>query len=310
MPASVASAAAGAVAGKVAGKLLGGGKKSSGSSGPGFIPFRAGGLNSAINSDGQVAVAFDKFTDRGATRREALEGIKRGFLNSASDVRGLIPRFGQSFDTRLNELGGFIDQVSPGFGRLTDARVQSIRNQRDQTISNAVDDFARRGILGSSLAQSALSSIDSEFAEQESEARALSFLEELDLSTRLTEERFQTDISGLQNELDNLLLAGSFDRASSQADIDELNTQLNAGLAAMGAATQAATQAKDLEMRLAAQNAVGQGNLAALMTKNISDSGFSGNLFGGGNFSNQVESLGGSEAVASNIAGSMFGGLA
>lgn len=265
MAGSIAASVAGAAAGQLVGKALGGKKKSSGGGG-GFAPLVGGGLSIVPDGAGTI------YVNPKANRTNLVNNISQGFLRSADDVRGLIPRLGSAFDSRLNELSGFVDQVRPGFGALTDARVQSIRNQRDQTISNAADDFARRGISGSSLAQSALSSIDREFAQAEGEARAQSFLEELDVSTQLTQERFQTDLSRLQSELDNLLLAGSFERAGDQTQLDDLNTQLNAGLAAMGAATQAATAANELETRLAAQNAVGQGNLAALFANKLGPS--------------------------------------
>jgi len=282
----MAGSVAGAIAGKVAGKVLGGGKKDGGSQGPSFVPFKAGGLSATLDGAGKIVV------DRGFGRQDTITAIRDNYLNSAADIRGFIPKFNTTFDTRANELTGLMEQVKPGFGALTSARVNAVHNARDKAISNLADDYGRRGILGSNLAQDNIAAIRSDFANQEAEVRAASFLEELDVTTQLMQERFQTDIGKFQTEMDNLLMASQFERSSDQFEYDALNVELNAGLASMGASISALSSLNEIEAKLAAQNAIGQGNMAALFADKATpffDDLFTG--FGNGGLSNDAINL-------------------
>ena len=100
-------------------------------------------------------------------------------------------------------------QVTPGFGRLTQARVNAIGDARRRTIGDLRENLSRRRILGSSFANDAETRASAEFAKLEEEARAQSFLEELDLSSRLIDRQTELNVANLNAALSELNLQGN-----------------------------------------------------------------------------------------------------
>lgn len=101
-------------------------------------------------------------------------------------------------------VGGFnalLGQVNPGFGKLTDARVGAITNARERTTSDLRDSLARRRIAGSSFANDSIARTEAEFGQAEATARAESFLEELDTTAKLLDQRFKVQDEVVMKEL-------------------------------------------------------------------------------------------------------------
>lgn len=170
MAGSIAGAVAGGLASKAAGKLLGG----------------KGGGSVDIPMSAQMAspIRLDSNYYQLAPNGDRNFSFNRNPIIDAwlDESRNLRRGAGAA-------IGGLLDQVRPGMGALTDARVRSVRDARDASVSNLRDNLARHRVLGSSFGQDAVSRTDAEFAKLEGEERARSFLEELDLTSRLIQEQ-------------------------------------------------------------------------------------------------------------------------
>lgn len=292
MPGSVASAVGSAVASKAIGSLMGGGKKSSGggasATGGMTVPqFLAGGLDFTYNmSDpSKLYVNHSKYS-AGAMqdpsvqlRQKSIADIVSAYKNQATDIRGQIPQAQGFFGDAISSLTRNIAEVRPGFGRLTDARVQSVRNAGEAERSDLRSNLAKRRVLGSSFAGDALTRQGLETGQQEAAVRAQSFLEELDLETKLIGDRLATQISSLDYTRDLANQAFSADRAASQTDLDELNTQLAVVTGIIGTMGQIAQQNAALEAQYAAQGAAARGGMIGDIAGPIGR-GF-GNMVGG-----------------------------
>lgn len=220
MAGTALAAVGSAVAGKVAGKVLGGGDTASGAAAPPPMLFKAGGLSSSINDEGQLTIGSSK------ARKALLERIKQSYGDQAGVIRGeLAPRFETAYNNGLASVDSLISQVSPGVGRLTDARMQGLDNARERTISNLSENLARRRISGSSFGQNSLVSAENEFAQQEAELRAESFLEELEITNQLEQQKLQIGTSAAEQAYQFVLDAYTLDRAGDQVDLDEMNKQ-------------------------------------------------------------------------------------
>lgn len=117
--------------------------------------------------------------------------------------------YAQSLIDQLRTAGGdavgginaLLGQVNPGFGKLTDARVGAITSARERTTSDLRDSLARRRIAGSSFANDSIARTEAEFGQAEATARAESFLEELDTTAKLLDQRFKVQEDVVTKEL-------------------------------------------------------------------------------------------------------------
>lgn len=273
MPGSVASAVGSAVASKAIGSIMGGGKKSSaggGSTGGITVPqFLAGGLDFTYNmrDPSKLYVNHSKYS-AGAMqdpsvilRQKSIADIVGAYRDQAAGIRAGIPEAQGFFGDAISGLTRNIAEVRPGFGRLTDARVQAVRGAGERERSDLRSNLAKRRVLGSSFAGDALTRQGLETGQQEAAVRAQSFLEELDLETQLIGERLATQVSGLDYTLDLANKAFSADRAASQTDLDELNTQLAVVTGVLGVMGNIAQRNAELEAQYAAQGAAARGGM-------------------------------------------------
>lgn len=140
------------------------------------------------------------FTSPGATissGRDGVFGLERGI--PVSDALSGI--------TNLNTetaggLGGLLADVKPGFGRLTKSRLDAISSARERAIGNLRDNLSRRRVMGSSFAQDALTRAELEFSKEEERARSESFLQELDMTRQLIQERSSALLSSFATALE------------------------------------------------------------------------------------------------------------
>lgn len=239
--AGVAAAVAGGIASSAASKLLSGGDKRL----PGNPTIRnvsTSGLSTALIG-GRLSL----------TRNQSVtDTLAR--LNSATGAASA-------------DLAGLREQFIPGLGRLTRARIQTIRNARSRATGNLRENLSRRRVLGSSFAQDAETRSGLEFAQAEEEARAKSILEEIDITTQFIESEFR-----LRSE-------------AASAELDQLNFE--SGLAAnLATGTQTAlTQNARLQAELAIGAAQGSAKFFEPAIGAISDAVGSkvGDFFGGFN---------------------------
>lgn len=101
-----------------------------------------------------------------------------------------------------SQLDSLIGRVRPGFGDLTEARVAPITAARQRGVSNLRGNLQRRRLLGSSFAEDSIIRAEREFAEAEQLARAQGLLEELELTTRLIDQRTNSALRAASVELD------------------------------------------------------------------------------------------------------------
>lgn len=115
---------------------------------------------------------------------------------------------GADYDTNiqgiLGELNGLQGDVMPGYGALTDARVQAAQDAGTSSLSNLRGDLARRKILGSSFANDSIQRAELETGKQVGQARAQSFLEELDASMKIITQKFAVIGDAMKTNLSEL----------------------------------------------------------------------------------------------------------
>ena len=164
---------------------------------PGRDPFR-----------GLITTPGFRFGEGTLVRRPGTEGLI-----------GQTRRIGEILEARRAE-------IRPGFGRLTEARVQAIRDRRAQAVGNLRESLTRRNVLGASFAQDAIARTELEFAQEEERARAQSFLEELQLEQQNLKLQFETNQAQLAEEFRELQLATQFLSNVDQQKIKDFSRTL------------------------------------------------------------------------------------
>lgn len=179
-----------------------------------------------------------KFSGGGLVRLPFAPGSSKLRVSSTKDRQQLVQNLSDVFSQQAGRVGGLLGLVRPGFGRLTEARLAAIRDRSTRAIGNLRQNLARRRILGSSFASDALARTEREFAREEADARARSFLEELDVTSQLFGQEAQAASASYQTLLneENLkadLAAGASGQFAAAANA---NAQLLAGLNAQSIA--------------------------------------------------------------------------
>lgn len=244
--------------------LLGGGGGGGPSSGPGFSgvtthtpAFR---LHSGFTSDGTLSTGLSRLQTPELARRIALR----------SD--------------NLDRIGGLIDEVKPGFGRLTEAAVQSVENARNRSIGNLRQQLAQRRVSGASFALDTEARVEQDFANQDKQARSEAILGEVALTSELIQQR--------ANELGREV----------QEELAELQIAAGQSQAFMGAVSRAA----EVDKQLAVQEAQGRGAFFGQLLGQFGQSGaFGKNGAFGGIFGGSSPSAG--NTVLSNLVGNQAG---
>lgn len=178
-------------------------------------PGLSGSLNRSTNTFGVT---------RTAEGQRSLDALRGGFEGLASEIRGLRP------------------QVEPGFGRLTEGRVQAIRGAGQRAVGNLREELSRRRVLGSSFAQREVSGVEAEFGRQEEVARAESFLAELELTRSLIADEFKASLSGSAAVLDQLNFETGLAANLSQSVSQQLHSNITAQAQARAAQEAGATE--------------------------------------------------------------------
>lgn len=228
-------------------------------------------------------------------RKAAVQGIKDSYLGQAGTFRDAMPRFEELFGDYSGRYGDMLGMVAPGFGRLTDARVTAIDNARERERGNLRASLNKRRVLGSSFGDNALNRSNVAYAQEEERARAQSFLEELDMTQKLTSDQMKIDVAGIETSTELAVRAFQAEAASEQVTMDEMNLFFNAANS-MAASGMAAAQAnQQMEMQVANMKAAGAGGSGS----------FFGDLLGtvGGSVFGPVGS-----AIGGQLSSSLFGG--
>lgn len=167
-----------------------------------------------------------------------------------AELRGLT-------DKRTADLEELLGLVEPGFGEITNRRVESIKNAALKASSDLRGNLSRRKVLGSGFGESILNSVASEFGRQEADAKAQSFLEELDVTTKLLDAQFQTSVATV-NEF-----------------VNQANLEANAAINLINSARATFSNNADIIGRIGLANAAGFAKSIEPITSGI------GNIFAG-----------------------------
>ena len=132
---------------------------------PRLTSFTSPGLNAAFKSPEQLEL------ERSQGTTDALSGISG------------------AFKTQAGELGALKPLVEPGFGRLTQAGINAVRDARRASMGDLRQNLARRRVLGSSFGADDISRTNAEFAKKENEFASQAFTQELALSNELINQK-------------------------------------------------------------------------------------------------------------------------
>jgi len=279
------------IGGSLLANKLGGGKKTptaaQGAQGV-LTPFTGGGVNFGFGEGGVPQAVSDP------NRRALIESLTSSLRQQGSDIRGIFaPQFGAAFDQGIGGIQGLLDQVSPGFGALTEARTGRLRTEGERARSDLRSNLARRRVLGSSFAQDIQNRQEQELSRNIAEAEAQSFLEELDLSNKLINQRTALSLDKAKTALDTANLAFSAEQAATQAEIDEQNLLLQTVTQVVSQATSQIGANQRLATQMNAQSAQGVGSLFGGLAKPVGDfiGDKIGGIFGGGSSGPTSEEL-------------------
>ena len=167
-------------------------------------------------------------------------GIGSLFSNIASTRGQLTGQQGRSeglFDEtgRLREdIFELLGEVRPGFGRLTEAAVETVRNRFSESVGNLREALGKRGLQGSSFAINETRRAELDFAQEEERVRSEAFLQEIDLRRQLIGDAgnlIQLDLATLQTQAMQVGLQLGLNEQEAGVFRDELvNIQSQAAL--------------------------------------------------------------------------------
>ena len=153
------------------------------------------------------------------------------------------------FSERALKLGNLLQEVRPGFGRLTKSRLQQVDDALRRVRGDLSSQLSRRKISGSSFANDVITGAESEFARIRDDIVAQSFLQELDLTVKLIKDTTDAAAASVQTLLNDQDLAV------------DIGLQLLTGTASAIAAN------NNTLAQLAIANASGAGELGARVGK-------------------------------------------
>ena len=133
----------------------------------------------------------------------------------------------QNLIGQARRIGGLLEtqreQIRPGFGRLTAAAVQTVRNRGSAAVGNLRESLSRRNILGASFAQDAITRTRLDFAQEEERVRAEAFVAEIGLELQNIQTQFNVNQAQLAEEFRELQLASQFLANVDQKKLKDLS---------------------------------------------------------------------------------------
>lgn len=148
---------------------------------------------------------------------------------------GVLTRKNDDFLTGMRRIrdiyGGLRQEVLPGFGRLTEAGVNAIRQRAGEASGNLRAQLGRRNLLGASFAQDQQTRLDKEYQQAENEFRTQAWQQELMATNQLLEQEYGTLVAQASQELGELgqataFLSGVQQTAQTQKSIEAALKQL------------------------------------------------------------------------------------
>lgn len=208
-------------------------------------------LGTTLNPDGTVSSGLDSAGSFGATT--------------------LGPRLSRS----LADIDALRAGLTPGFGKVTQARRGAIETARQRAVGDLRDTLARRRVEGSSFGNASIAQAEAEFGKAAAEADAQSYLEELDATTQLIAQENDLTYREATRALDELKLGAQY--SQSFADLFARDAQIRQSLAAQDLAGRRQLYGQDLTSR----RNVGVADLGQRRNLAADEESRAGSFFGG-----------------------------
>jgi len=164
-------------------------------------------------------------------------------LTRSAEQQGLFDQLQSRLGDTTSALRSLREQVAPGFGDLTRARVKAIRDAGSRTVGNLREELGKRRVAGSSFAEREIASTEALFAQEEERARAEAKVQEIALTDQLIGHEFNAAFSVLTT----LISQGNFE-ASLAAGFETAMLQLQEGVQAANDQIQQAHMAGKMEV--------------------------------------------------------------
>lgn len=122
-------------------------------------------------------------------------------LTQSNSVKNAIANLNSGLTTDTNAYNGLLSQLHPGFGAITQARRNAINNQYQKNFGDLQSQLQSRRIAGSSFANSQLSNLQAQQAQDLAAADAQSFEDELNATTQLIQQRTNARTTAITDAL-------------------------------------------------------------------------------------------------------------
>ena len=186
-------------------------------------------------STSNFSLAGGKLTSLDPSTQNSIKSLLGGGLTGANQAFGdaataNIGGIRSGLQGIQGGIQGLRAQVAPGMGEVTASRVRALRDASAQAIGNLRDSLGRRGVMGSSFANDAVSRERQAFTQEEASQRAQGKIEEISISSQL----FTQEMTNLAEQLglDKFTadaMQQQFQNIATQAEMQqrELTRQLN-----------------------------------------------------------------------------------
>lgn len=185
-------------------------------------------------------------------------------LNSSpfrqSQVQGAVDTFNSQYADLEQQRG----TVAPGYSNFRQAALQRLEDSRMRALSNLRDNFARRGVLGSSFGADAIGRQNLEYEREAERISTEAYLKEIELDNQLSQQQYQAGVSAFETGLNELNFQADI-AAKLTGQADQFLASSNAILSDMAkadAANRTQVAMADAKNRLTAQIAQVEANLA------------------------------------------------
>lgn len=162
-------------------------------------------------------------------------------INNTPGMNAQIGGLQSTFQQQAGALGQLASTVQPGFSQFRQAGLSSLATQQQANLSNLRDSLAQRRVLGSSFANSQISQSNADYAQNQANFIASSYLSELQASQSLVQQQYQAAAqsyqvgisqmnldTGVAAQLTSQASALSAQMAQAQAGLDQQAAQFNA----------------------------------------------------------------------------------
>lgn len=146
--------------------------------------------------------------------------------------------FARRFPEQLAALDELRAQVAPNVSLARQAALGQVRDQARQAQGNLRQQISRRGLAGSSFAQSAEGQLSAEYAKQAAQVEVQAAQQELDLTTKFIDMQRELMAEALSRDLTELQVGADLAIAGGRLAADIANIQATLAAAELQARTQ------------------------------------------------------------------------